>query len=205
MIRTLALLLLAGSVLLLGATALHPLLPLTGEGDLQVIAATGRWHLVHLGLLYGTGLIIAGVWARWFAAAPGERAELGVGLGLLVLGQVLNGVNIAYMLGAGTHLAALPPDAALAPIYQAMHHFAVGCGRLGGFLVALAAGLIGWSTGREPGEPRWLAGIAWLACVAGLAGNFLAPPGHPLMLTAVGVMGAWQIGTAVRLLRVPVS
>lgn len=201
MIRILALLLLAGSVLLLGATALHPILPLTGEGDLRLIAATGHWRLIHLVLLYGTGLIIAGVWARWLAARPEERAALGVAFALFGLGQVLNGVNISYMAGAGTMLAAMPVDAAVAPIYQAMHLFAITSGRLGGFIVALAAGIIAMSASREPGEPRWLVATAWLACGAGLLGNFLAPPGHPLMLTSIGLMGVWQAGTAVRLLK----
>src|SRR5262245_57759110 len=102
MTRPLAFLLLAGSLLLLVCSALHPVLPLNGPGDLALIASMGRWHLVHVGLLYGTGMIMAGIWARFLAADPETRAGLGVAFVVLVVGELLNGVNIAFMTGAGT-------------------------------------------------------------------------------------------------------
>lgn len=200
--RALAWLLLAGSLLLIGCTLLHPMLPLTAEGDLAVIAATPRWRLVHLGLLHATGLIIVGIWARWLVGTAEERAGLGVAFVVLGVGQALNGVNIAYMTGAGTYLARLTGEGAeVAAVYQATHLFAVMCGRLSGFLVAIAAGVIASTTGPRGGEPRWLVALAWMACGAGLAGNFAAPPGHPLMLTSVGILAVWQAATAARLLR----
>ena len=201
MTRPLALLLLAGSLLLLVCSALHPVLPLNGPGDLTMIAAMGRWQPVHIGLLYATGMIIAGIWARLLAAEPDTRAGLGVAFVVLVVGELLNGVNIAFMTGAGTEYARLfAAGVDLSQVYHTQHLAAVMCGKLGGFLVALAAGMVALATGRVLSEPRWLVGLAWLACIAGLAGNFLAPSGHPLMLTSVGVMGVWQVGTAVRLL-----
>ncbi len=202
MTRALALLLLVGSVILLVATALHPVLPLTAAGDLAIIAGMPHWRLVHLALLHATGLIIAGVWARWLAAEPAERSGLTVAFVVLGIGQALNGVNIAYMAGAGTGFAALYAGAAdLGAVYQATHSAAVMCGRLAGFLVAIAAGIVALATTPVPSEPRWLVGLAWVGCVAGLLGNFVAAPGHPLMLTSVGVMAAWQAATALRLLR----
>lgn len=202
MTRGLALLLLLGSTALLVATALHPVLPLTAAGDLAIIAAMPHWRLVHLVLLHATGLIIAGVWARWLAAEPAERPGLAVAFVVLGIGQALNGVNIAYMTGAGTGFAALHAGGAdIGAVYQATHSFAVMCGRLAGFLVAIAAGLIALATASSVSEPRWLVGLAWLGCVAGLLGNLAAAPGHPLMLTAIGVMAAWQAATALRLLR----
>jgi len=202
MTRVLALLLLAGSALLLGAAALHPVLPLTAAGDLGIIAAMPHWRLVHDALLYATGLIIAGVWARWLAADPVERPGLAVAFAILGIGQALNGVNIAYMTGAGTLFATMQAGGAdVGAAYLATHAFAVMCGRLAGFLVALAAGAVALATVRHAAEPRWLVGLAWLACGAGLVGNLLATPGHPLMLTSVGVMAVWQVLTALRLLR----
>ncbi len=202
MTRGLAFLLLLGSVVLLAATALHPVLPLTAAGDLAIIAAMPHWHLVHLALLHATGLIIAGVWARWLAADPAERSGLGVALVVLGIGQALNGANIAYMAGAGTGFAALHAAGAdIGAVYLATHAFAVMCGRLAGFLVAIAAGMIAHATAQVASEPRWLVGLAWVGCVAGVLGNVLAAPGHPLMLTSVGVMAAWQVVTALRLLR----
>ncbi len=202
MTRSLAGLLLLGSLILIGCALLHPVLPLTAEADLQLITATPHWRWIHLGLLYATGLIIAGIWARWLAADPAERSGLGVAFIVLVAGQLLNGVNIAYMTGAGTSFAALRAAGTdVLGVYQATHAFAVMCGRLGGFLVALAAGGIALTTAARSSEPRGLVMLAWLACGAGLLGNLLAPPGHPLMLTSVGLMALWQVGTAVRLLR----
>jgi hypothetical protein len=202
MIRLLSVCLLLGGLLIIIGSALHPILPLQPAGDLALIARTGHWRLVHLGLLYGTGLTVAGVWARWLAGEGAERAGLGVAFVVLGLGEILNGVNIAYMTGAGTVLAAAAGSGAdVALLYDATHAFAVVCGRLSGFLVAVAAACVALATGARLGEPRGLVGLAWLAAGAGLLGNFLAPPGHPLMLTSVGLMAVWQVVTAVRLLK----
>lgn len=201
MTRALALLLLAGSLLLLVGMAFHPILPLTAAGDLALIHGTPYWRPIHLGLLYSTGMIIAGIWARWSAADGAERAGLGTAFVAFGIGQALNAVNIGYMAGAGTHFAMLAHEGAdVAATYEATHMFAVMCGKLAGFLVAIAAGLVAATTRTRAGEPRWLVGVAWLACAAGLAGNLLAPSGHPLMLTSVGVMAVWQVATAGRLL-----
>jgi hypothetical protein len=202
MTRLLSVLLLAGSLLLIVCSALHPILPLTGEGDLTIIAARRSWWLIHQGLLYATGLIIAGIWARWTAAEAAERGGLGVAFVVLGIGQALNGVNIAFMAGAGTEYGRLLSQGVdLSQVYQAQHLAAVMAGRLAGFLVAGAAGMVALTTGKTSAEPRGLVGLAWLACGAGLLGNFFARPGHPLMLTSVGVMAVWQAVTAVRLLR----
>jgi hypothetical protein len=204
--RTLALLLLTGSLLLLVATAFHPILPLTAAGDLSVIHQTPHWRLVHLGLLYATGMIIAGVWVRWLVAEGRERAGLGLGLVVFGIGQALNGVNIAYMTGAGTLFATVAAQGTdVAAVYEATHAFAVMCGRLAGFLVAIAAGVVAATTRQRPDEPRWLVGVAWVAFAGGIAGNLLAPPGHPVMLTSVGVMAVWQVATAARILLGPRS
>jgi hypothetical protein len=200
--RFLALLLLLGSALLLGAGAMHPILPLTGPGDLALIGAMPHWRLVHLLLLYGTGLCVAGIWSRWLIANALERPSLSAAFLIYAIGMALNGVNIAYMTGAGTHFATLYAQGVpIAETYQALHLFAVNTGRLGGFLVSLAAGIIALSTRSGGQDPRWLIGVAGVAAIGGVLGNLLAPSGHPLMLAAVGVMGIWQAVTAIRILR----
>ncbi len=202
MARPLALVLLAGSLLLIVCAAVHPILPLTAQADLQLIGNTPHWYWIHLGLLHATGLIIAGIWARCLRAHADERLGLTVAFVIFGIGQALNGVNIAFMAGAGTRFAAMYAEGAdVQNIYQALHGFAVMCGRLAGFLVAIAAGAIAATTATRPKEPRALVVLAWTACVAGLLGAFLAPPGNPLMLTSVGLMAVWQSVTAVRLLR----
>jgi hypothetical protein len=197
----LATMLLLGSLLLLGGVALHPVLPLTASGDLSLIQATRHWRAIHLVLLYATGMIIAGVWGRWLVAEGEERPGLAVGFAVLGLGQALNAVNIAYMTGAGTLLAQMAnAGEEVTGIYQATHMFAVSCGRVAGFLVAVAAGVIALATRQRKNEPGWLVWIAATACGVGLLGNLFAPPGHPLMLAAIGVMAVWQVATGGRML-----
>lgn len=202
MSRLLAWILLLGSLLLIVCSALHPVLPLNGPDDLTMIGGMERWRWIHLGLLYATGMIIAGIWARWLAEPPEQRPALGVAFLVLVAGQALNGVNIGFMAGAGTEFARLfSTGTDLSQVYQPLHLGAVMAGKLGGFLVAIAAGLVALATARSPTEPRWMVGLASLACGAGLVGNLLAPPGHPLMLTSVGLMAVWQVGAAVGVVR----
>jgi len=204
MTRLLATLLLVGSLLLIVCSAFHPILPLTGPGDLAMIGSMGSWRLIHLGLLYATGLVIAGIWARWFGAERSERPILGIAFVVLGIGEALNGVNIGFMAGAGTEFARLNSQGSdVQQVYQALHLAAIMSGKLAGFLVSLAAGMVALTTRQTPGEPLWLVWLAWLACGAGLAGNLLAPPGHPLMLASIGMMAFWQTATAVRLLRQP--
>lgn len=201
MVRFLGFLLFLGSLALLTAGALHPILPLTADGDLSLISATRHWYSIHVVLLYATGMIIAGIWSRWLVADGVERQGLAIGFAVLGVGQALNAVNIAYMTGAGTLLARLAAEGqAVGTMYEATHLFAITCGRLSGFLVSIAAGVIAIATARSPGEPRWLVGIAWIACLGGLAGNVFATPGNPLMLASVGLMAAWQLATATRIL-----
>jgi len=198
----LAVVLLLGSLLLTVSALLHPLLPLTASGDLAMIESTPYWRAIHIALLYGTGMIMVGIWARWCSAERGERPGLAISFFLLGVGHALNGVNIAYMTGAGTLFARLAAGGAdVAGVYQATHLFAVACGRLGGFLVSAAAGLIALTTGSRQDEPRWLISVATVACIAGLLGNIFATPGNPLMLTGIGIMALWQIVTAGRILR----
>lgn len=200
--RLLAFLLLIGSLALIACAALHPVLPLTAEADLALITATPHWYLMHLALLHATGLIIVGIWARWLSAEPAERLGLGVAFVVLGIGQAFNGVNIAFMAGAGTRFAAMQAGGMdVRGVYQATHGFAVMCGRMAGFLVALAAGLSAMATAGNATEPRLLVGLAWLACAAGLIGSLFATPGHPLMLTSVGLMAVWQAATALQILR----
>lgn len=202
--KALAFLLLAGTALLLGAGAMHPILPLTGEADLRLIGGMANWRIVHLLLLYSTGMCVAGIWARWMTGNALERPSLAAAFALYGLGMSLNGVNIAFMTGAGTYFATLfGQGVQVAEIYQALHLFAVTSGRLGGFMISLSAGIIALSTRSGGQDPRWLIGVAGVAAIAGLVGNLLAPPGHPLMLTVIGVMGLWQVVTAIRILRSP--
>jgi len=181
---------------------LHPVLPLDAVGDLPLIAATSRWVAVHQVLLLATGGLALGLWGPALAVSSERRALALVAAVSAVTGQLLNGINIAFMLGAAPELARqFPADASLGPVYQAAHMAAVMTGRLGAVLVAGSAAVWGWPLAMEVGQTPMLQWVARLAAVAGILGVLFATPGHPLMLTSVGLMAAWGIGVGARLSR----
>lgn len=200
-VRPLGFLLGIASATLLGCVILHPVLPLTPGGDLTLIHATRRWYPVHVGLLFATGGIIVGIWGPALAAAREVRAIALVAAALLALGQTLNGVNIAFMLGAATEYARLYQGGAgeVAVAYHAGHLGVVMAGRLGALLVSASAAIWAWLGAGTPSEPRPLRWLAALAALGGIVGAALAPPGHPLMLTAIGVMAVWGVAVGARL------
>ncbi len=180
---------------LLACAALHPILPVTPEGDLAIIGATARWYPIHVGLLVATGGIIAGIWSLVPGTSRLHRTLAPSAAALVALGQALNGVNIAYMLGAAPEYARLFAAGAfeVAAPYHAGHLAVVMAGRLGAMLVSLGAGLWAWLGFRSGEQPRWIPWLAALAALAGLPGALLARPGHPLMLTGIGAMAAWGV------------
>jgi len=182
-----------GSLGLVACAAVHPVLPLTPEGDLALIGATPAWSAIHLGLLFSTGGIIAGVWAPVLAARPEQRASALAAAALVSLGLALNGVNIAYMLGAAPEYARLFAAGVreVAVPYQAGHLAVVMAGRLGAMLVSLGAALWAWRAAQGADGPRWIGGVAVLAAAGGLLGAAAAPPGHPLMLAGIGLVAVW--------------
>src|SRR4249920_2055716 len=123
LLRPLALALTIGSAILLGAASVHPVLHGSAGDHLAMIGHTPHWRVIHLLLSLGTGLFIVGLWTRLFSAPESLRAEYAVALGLLAVGELLNGINIAFMTGAGTELAAMerqnPGGSTM--LYQGLH------------------------------------------------------------------------------------
>ncbi|HXG44780.1 MAG TPA: hypothetical protein VNJ71_08510 [Gemmatimonadales bacterium] len=194
-IRALGGLLALASLGLLACALAHPVLPLTPDGDLTLIAATAAWSPIHLGLLFSTGGIIAGIWALVPAAPPEHRLVAVAAAALVSLGLALNGVNIAFMLGAAPEYARLYAAGMreVAVSYQAAHLAVVMAGRLGATLVSFGAALWAWQAARRAEEPRWIGGLAALAAAGGMLGAVAAPPGHPLMLAGVGLLAVWGV------------
>ena len=105
--RPLAVALLVGTALLGAGAVLHPMLPADVSGQLRMIAASSIFRPVHLAMLCGSGLIIAGVWTRLSLGRATTPAPLIGGLALVCLGLCFNAIDIAFMGGAGWHLAML--------------------------------------------------------------------------------------------------
>jgi hypothetical protein len=201
--RPLAVALLIGTALLGIGAALHPMLPADVPGQLRMIAASPNFRVVHLAMLCGSGLIIAGVWTRLLIGRPATPAPLIGGLALVCLGLCFNAIDIAFMGGSGWHMATayVAGQSELAPLFEALHRFGLLTARFGNFLVALGALMLGFAERADPESPRWMAWLAWIAAAGGLAGVVLVPEASLLMLTAVTLISGWSVGTSVRALR----
>lgn len=201
LVRLLALALLAGTALLGVGAAFHPMLAGDAAVQLRTIAATPYWRTLHLAMLAGSGLVIAGVWVRLVTAAA-TPAPLVAALSLVALGVALNALNIAFMAGAGTHMAALfaSGQTEMRSVFEATHPIGLMAARFGNFVVALGALALGIIESRDAARPRWLAWLAWLAAAGGFVGVFFFDEASRLALAAVALLSGWEIATAVRAL-----
>jgi hypothetical protein len=201
--RPLAFALLAGTLLLGVGAAFHPMLPADVPGQLKMIAATWYFRPVHLAMLAGSALLIAGVWARGLIPQSRRDASLIMALALICLGLCFNAIDIAFMGNAGWHMASQyqAGDASVAPLFEALHRFGLTTARFGNCLVALGALALGFIERGDPLSPRWLAWLAWIVAAGGLCGAMLVPESSLLTLTAVTLLPLWCVGVAVWALR----
>jgi hypothetical protein len=201
--RPLAIALLAGTLLLGVGAALHPMLPADVPGQLRLIATTWYFRPVHLAMLSGSALLIAGVWARGLIPGSQRDASLIMALALICLGLSFNAIDIAFMGNAGWHMATLyqAGDASVAPLFEALHRFGLTTARFGNCLVALGALALGFIERHDAESPRWLAWLAWIVAAGGLCGALLVPEWSLLTLTAVSLLPLWCVGVAVWALR----
>ena len=206
--QTLALALLVGTLLLGAGAALHPVLVGDAATQLRLIASTPHWRALHLTMLAGSALVAAGVWVRLVDRpdSPSARDAAGTAaiaaLALVAVGVCLNALNIAYMAGAGWHMARLfgQGQTAMSAVFDATHPIGLMAARFGNLVVALGALALGWAEWQDRGRPRWLAALAWIAGVGGLVGVLFFDEASPLTLAAVALLSGWQVGTAVRVL-----
>jgi hypothetical protein len=198
LVRLLSILLLAGTALLGAGAALHPLLSGDAAAQLQTIASTPHWRALHLAMLLGSGLVIAGVWVRLLntSATP---APLVAALTIVTVGVSLNALNIAFMAGSGTHMAALFATGRtdMQSVFEATHPIGLMSARFGNFVVALGAAALGWIEWRDTTRPRWLAWLAWVAAAGGFIGVFFFDEASRLALAAVALLSGWEVATAI--------
>jgi hypothetical protein len=200
--------LLVGTALLGIGAVLHPVLMGDAASQLRTIAATSYWRPLHLAMLAGSAFVATGIWVRIVdrpEATAARDATLGAAiaaLALVALGVCLNALNIAYMAGSGTHMAALFAQGRteMAPVFDATHPIGQMAARFGNFVIALGALTLGWAESQDPSRPRWLAWLAWVAGIGGLIGAVLFDEASPIALAAVALLSGWQVGTGVRAL-----
>ena len=205
LVRLLAVLLLAGTALLGAGATLHPMLAGDAAAQLQTIASTPHWRLLHLAMLAGSGLVIAGVWVRLLTNTASPAPLVGA-LAIVTVGVALNALNIAFMAGSGTHMAALFANGRtdMQSVFEATHPIGLMSARFGNFIVALGAGALGWIEWQDATRPRWLAWLAWIAAAGGFFGVFFFDEASRLALAAVALLSGWEVATAIlALLRPP--
>ena len=203
----LAILLLLGTAFLGAGSAVHPVLAGDAARDLPLMASTAHWRMMHLLMLTGSGLVIAGIWVRVLDGQSSELSThrtrvavpLAAALGVVALGETLNALNIAYMAGAGTHLAAVyaAGRAEAGPLFDATHSIGLMFARFGNFLIALGALMLGFLERADGSRPSWIAWLAWIAAVGGFLGVAFFQESSRGILAAVAILSGWQVATAV--------
>lgn len=201
LVRPLAIALLLGTALLGLGAAFHPMLAGDAAEQLRTIADTGYWRPLHLAMLAGSGLVIAGIWVR-LVTDGGTPAPLVATLAMIMVGVAINALNIAFMAGSGTHMAALftSGQGDMQVVFEATHPIGLMAARFGNFVVALGALALGVIESRDATRPRWLAWLAWIAAAGGLIGVFFFDEASRLALAAVALLSGWEVATAVRAL-----
>jgi hypothetical protein len=198
--KTLGLFLLGGTALLGVGAMLHPMLMGDASAQLTMIAGSSHFRAIHLAMLAGSGLIIAGVWVRTLACKPGEGFRFGMAFGLINLGLVLNAYDIAFMARAGTRLAEAyaTGNGTAAPIFDSLHDVGLMYARFGNFIVALGAIMLGAA---ELPTRRLSAVLAWAAAAGGVIG-LACPESSLLILAPVALLSAWQVVTGLGALNI---
>jgi hypothetical protein len=208
--------LLLGMILLGYGAAVHPMLAGPPEMQLRTMADTAHWRTMHLMMLAGSGLIIAGIWVRLITDRASAdlkmptfafNAPLVAALALIALGLAINALNIAFMAGAGTHMAQqfAAGRTEVAPLFDATHPIGLVAARFGNFIVALGAVALGWVEWKDDSRPRWVAWLAWAAAAGGFFGVLFFDEASRLALAAVALLSGWELATAMLALRTPAN
>jgi len=196
----LAVALLVGTALHGVGALLHPMLAGDGATQLRTIAEMAHWRELHLAMLAGSGLVVAGVWVRLVDDRAFVRAPLVAALTLISVGVTINALNIAYMAGAGWHMATqfAAGETSVTPLFDATHPIGLMAARFGNLIIALGALVLGWAEWYDA-EPRRLdAVLAWIAALGGLVGAVFFAESSRIALAAVALLSGWQVVTALR-------
>jgi hypothetical protein len=205
LIRTMAVVLLAGTILLGAGAVAHPMLPTDPEAQLGVMAATPYWRAIHHVMIAGSGLVIGSIWVRLYIDRSHLTGLLVLALALVAVGLAFNAWNVEFMAGTGTADAArfASGDMRVVPSFASRHITALGAAKLGNTLVALGCVPLGWVEWRDPGRPVWIAVLAWLSSLCGIVGVTAVDPGSRGALAAVAFVSLWAAATAVLAWRTP--
>ncbi len=192
---------LCGSALVVGALLvgvaglLHPVLTGDADAQLDAIASTAHWRVIHWSLALGFVVLVAGLAlaSAIHRTTPGEIAAR-VGATVAVFGYAVSLVGVLFMLSAARELAevhAATGDAAF--LYDMLHPFALAALRLGAFAVSVALCAFGLAIRSGASWPRWLGPAAVVAGAIGAAIGVLVPEHSPATIGGVAIAAAWQL------------
>jgi len=205
--RALAVALLVGTLLLAGGAAMHPILSGPGSMELGMIGGMPIWRIMHLCMLGGTGLIVAGIWVRLVGVPAGTPTNSAIvaALTMLTVGIAFDAINTTFMAGPAWRMASAftAGDTSVAHQFELMHPVGLMAARFGNYLIALGALILGAAEWMTAGRPRWIAVLAWIAAAGGLVGVIFFDESRPEMLGAVSLLCGWQVGAAILALGSP--
>jgi hypothetical protein len=205
--RALAVALLAGTVLLAGGAAMHPILSGAGSMELGMIGGMPIWRTMHLCMLAGTGLITVGIWVRLVGMPAGTPTNSAIvaALAIITVGIAFDSINTTFMAGPAWRMASAftAGDTTIARQFEIMHPVGLMTARFGNYLIALGALILGAAEWMTAGRPRWIAVLAWIAAIGGLVGVIFFDETRPEMLGAVSLLCGWQVGAAILALGSP--
>lgn len=204
-----ALALLVGALLLAVGGWRHPVLSGDGAAQLQVIADTAGWRSLHLLLVFGFPLVVAGLiglLGRHINTPGAAAARAGMFLSVCGYGMAL--VGVLFMVGVGPALARAYTGAEMGLtathavfVYDMLHPFALLALRVGAFTVGLATYAFGWAVVGGRVLPHWL---GWAGVGAGAVGAGLGlalNENAPQVMGGVALATVWQVLVAVALVR----
>jgi hypothetical protein len=197
--------LLVGAMLFGGAGLFHPVLRGDGAEQLATIAGTRGWHAIHWSLLFALPLMLtglAGLAERHFESPGAGPARAGIIVAAFAFG--LWALNILFMAGAGSHLAAT--YVATAPglaathtvfLYDMLHPFGLAAERIATFALGLAFYLFGWATWNGRVLPVWLSWGAFGAGIACLVVPLAVPETSVVLFYGQAAVVAWMAAAGV--------
>ncbi|MGH9258516.1 MAG: hypothetical protein ACRD08_01265, partial [Acidimicrobiales bacterium] len=193
--------LLGGTLLLAAAGLFHPVLVGDGAAQLGLIAATPAWRTIHLMLLLGIALVVAGLSgvAGRHVTGTGEQPARAA-LVLAVLGYGALAANVAFMTGAGTALASAYArgDSGITAtqavfVFDMLHPVGLVAQRFGAFVVGLSTSALGWAVVNVRVFPRTL---GWVGVASGVIGVLAALGWNEnarQVLAGVVLATVWQV------------
>lgn len=203
-----ALCLLVGALLFGVAGLFHPVLRGEGAAQLATIARTPQWRLIHWSLLFGLPLMLTGLagFVEQHRETPGAGPAR-AGFVIATFAFAIWGLNILFMAGAGTHLAATysASEPGLASthavfLYDMLHPFGLAAERLATFALGLAFYLLGWAAWNGRVVPRALAWGAFGVGAACMAIALAVAETSVLLFYGQGAAVTWMAAAGAMLL-----